>query len=62
MLNSVIVSYFIMKGDPSLEGGYVELHQKELVIKIRSESVSFEDEVMVRVFRSNQGFKVELSS
>ena len=30
-----------MKGDPSLEGGYVELHQKELPISIRSESVSF---------------------
>jgi hypothetical protein len=41
-----------MIGDPSLEGGYVELHQKEVLMTIKSESLIFEDRVMVRVFKN----------
>jgi hypothetical protein len=51
-----------MRGDPSLEGGYVELYQRELNMTVRSESLSFSDLILVRVFRNPQGFKVQLTS
>jgi len=41
-----------MNADPSLEGGYVELHQKEVLMTVKSESLIFQDIVMVRVFKS----------
>ena len=51
-----------MKKDPSLETDYVEIFQKELPMIIRSESLSFEDQVMLRVFKSPNAYKMELTS
>ncbi len=51
-----------MRKDPSLEEGWVEIHQQELPMLVKSESLSFEDAVMVRVFQSGVGYKVELTS
>jgi hypothetical protein len=51
-----------MKKDPSLEGGFVEIFQCELPITIRSESLAFEDQVMLRVFKNTAGYKLELTS
>lgn len=51
-----------MRRDPSLEGGFVEIYQKELAVLVRSESLSFEDQIMARVFKNPQGYKVELTS
>lgn len=51
-----------MKKDPSLEGGFVEIYQRELPMTIRSESLAFEDQVMLRVFKNNAGYKLELTS
>jgi hypothetical protein len=36
----------------------VEIHQQELPMVVKSESLSFEDAVMVRVFQSGQGYKL----
>lgn len=47
-----------MRKDPSLEGGFVEIYQKELTMLIRSESLSFEDQIMARIFKNTQGYKV----
>jgi hypothetical protein len=51
-----------MKKDPSLEAGFVEIYQRELPMTVRSESLSFEDQVMLRVFKSPAGYKLELTS
>lgn len=51
-----------MLADPSLQTGYVELYQREVNMTIKSESMSFQDEVMARVFMKSQSFKVELTS
>jgi hypothetical protein len=51
-----------MKKDPSLEAGHVEIYQKELKMLVKSESLSFEDQVMLRIFKNTQGYKLELTS
>lgn len=51
-----------MRKDPSLEGGFVEIYQKELAVLVRSESLAFEDQIMARIFRNGQGYKVEMTS
>lgn len=51
-----------MQGDPSTDGGYVEVHQQLLPMIIRSDSLSLEDEIMVRVFKSSAGYKLEFTS
>jgi hypothetical protein len=51
-----------MIGDPSLEGGYIEIHQREVMITVKSESLTFQDQVMVRVFKNAENYKIELTS
>ncbi len=51
-----------MNKDPSLEGGFVEIFQHELPMTIRSESLAFQDQVMLRVFKNTAGYKLELTS
>lgn len=50
-----------MNNDPSLLH-YVELHQQILSIIIKSNSLSFKDEIMLRVFRSEKDYKFEMTS
>ena len=40
----------------------MEIYQKELLVLVRSESLSFEDQIMARIFKNPQGYKVEMTS
>lgn len=62
MLGMKQYKFDIMLGDPSLEGGYVELHQREVLMTVKSESLTYQDRVMVRVFKNVECYKIELTS
>jgi hypothetical protein len=52
-----------MKGnDPSLNQGYAEVLQREVLMLIASEEMNLEDNIMVRVFKKGTMFKVEMTS
>ena len=47
-----------MYSDPSLQGHFSELYQKEINLNIQTESHHFEDLVMLRIFKANQDWKI----
>jgi len=48
--------------DPSLQDDFVEVHQRQLPMLVKSETLSMEDNIMVRVFRARKDWKIELTS
>jgi hypothetical protein len=51
-----------MHNDPSFIGGFLELVQQEISMTILNEQQAFEDIIMVRIFKSKNDYKVEMTS
>ena len=48
--------------DPSLSLGFIELYQQIIKMHIKSDAISFDDDIMVRIFRNAHQYKIELTS
>lgn len=51
-----------MRDDPSLQGGFEEVHQREVAMSIGTEGAWMDDQVMVRVFSQEGRLKIEMTS